>query len=74
MCVWSLCLIKFPGKYRLLLRQEQIHKLACNHYLTTEMALTPMATSEVVWCWYAVDYAEGEAKPEQFAVKFKVSF
>ena len=60
------------GKFRLLHRREQIFKLACNHNMTTEMKLQPLATSEVAWCWYAVDYADSEAKHEQFAVKFKV--
>ena len=28
--------------YRILLRRDQIHKIACNHYITTEQQLEPM--------------------------------
>ncbi|ELT98927.1 hypothetical protein CAPTEDRAFT_229185 [Capitella teleta] len=59
------------GRFRLLMRREQVLKVACNHYITEEMSLQPMATSETAWCWFAVDYAEGEAKNEQLAVKLK---
>lgn len=48
-----------------------MHKIACNHYLTKEMKLTPMNNSETAVCWYAMDYADGEPADEQFAVKFK---
>ena len=48
-----------------------MHKIACNHYLTKEMKLTPMANSDTAVCWYAMDYAEEEPMEEQFAVKFK---
>ncbi|KAL4232099.1 E3 SUMO-protein ligase RanBP2 [Mactra antiquata] len=62
---------KEMNKYRLLLRREQVHKLACNHLLTSDIKMTRMATSETSWCWIAQDYADGEAKIEQLAVKFK---
>ncbi|XP_053407821.1 E3 SUMO-protein ligase RanBP2-like [Mercenaria mercenaria] len=62
---------KETGKYRLLLRREQVHKLACNHLLTPDISVTPMNTSETAWCWTAQDYSEGECKVEQLAVKFK---
>ena len=29
--------------YRVLLRREQIHKIACNHFITTDMDLKPLA-------------------------------
>lgn len=62
------------GRYRLLLRREQVLKVACNHYITPDMQLQPLAASDRAWCWYAVDYAENEPKNEHLAVKFKVSF
>ncbi len=65
-------LIVLSGRFRILLRQEQVLKAACNHSLTTHMALKPLNTSEKSWCWYALDYAENEPKNEHFAVKFKV--
>merc|ERR1712096_83279 len=34
--------------------------------------LKPLSSSETALCWYAVDYAEGEPKTEQLAVKFKL--
>ncbi|ROT74978.1 hypothetical protein C7M84_006511 [Penaeus vannamei] len=46
------------NKFRLLQRREQVHKLCCNHYLTTQLQLRPMETSETAWCWYAKDYSE----------------
>ena len=58
----------------MLLRREQVFKLACNHSLTLDMQLKPMMSSETAWCWYAMDYAEGnKGQHQQFAVKFKVS-
>ncbi|KAL3864553.1 hypothetical protein ACJMK2_006225 [Sinanodonta woodiana] len=62
---------KISGTYRLLLRREQVFKLACNHRLTPELALKPMETSETSFCWTAYDFSEGDGKIEQFAVKFK---
>ena len=62
----------FLGKCRLLLRREQVHKLACNHLLTADLVFRPLNTSETSWCWTAQDYSEGEPKIEQLAVKFKV--
>lgn len=67
------CLIPSAGKYRFLLRREQVHKIACNHLLTPDLNVTSMNTSETAWCWTAQDFSEGEMKVEQLAVKFKVS-
>lgn len=61
------------GTYRLLLRREQVHKVACNHLLTTDMKLQPQRMTENAWCWFAQDFAEGEARMEQFAIRFKTS-
>lgn len=54
-----------------MLRREQVHKIACNHYLTKEMRLVPMNNSETAVCWFAMDFAEEEAAEEQFAARFK---
>ncbi|KAK3594749.1 hypothetical protein CHS0354_014176 [Potamilus streckersoni] len=62
---------KLSGNYRLLLRREQVFKLACNHRLTPDLTLKPMETSETSFCWTAYDFSEGDGKIEQFAVKFK---
>lgn len=60
------------GQYRLLLRREQVYKLACNQWLTPDLKFQPMSTSETAWCWVGQDFSDNEAKLEQLAVKFKV--
>lgn len=62
---------KETGKHRLLLRREQVHKLACNHLLTPELSFRPLNTSETSWCWTAQDYSDMEPRIEQLAVRFK---
>merc|ERR1711973_1016853 len=64
---------KQRNTYRVLLRRDQIHKIACNHLITTEMELKPLSSSETALCWYAMDYAEEEAKMEHLAVRFKTA-
>ena len=54
------------------MRREQIHKLCCNHYLSPDLILKPMSTSETAWCWNAMDYTNPEGTYEHFAVRFKV--
>lgn len=56
----------------MVLRRDQILKIACNHYITPDMGLNPMSTSETAICWYAIDYTDGTPVEEQFALKFKV--
>ena len=67
-------ILKHPKKntFRVLLRREQIHKIACNHLISTEMELKPMFGSETAVCWFAMDYADEEAKMENLAVRFKL--
>ena len=46
--------------------------MACNHLLTRDMELKPLASSEKAWCWYAMDFSEGceeEGSLEQLAVR-----
>lgn len=56
----------------MLLRREQILKIACNHYITPTINLTPLNTSETSVMWFANDYSEDKPTYEQFAIKFKV--
>ena len=63
---------KTEKKFRVLLRREQVHKIACNHYITTEMELKPMFNSDTAVCYFAMDFADEEPKMEQLAVKFKL--
>jgi len=60
------------GNYRLLMRREQVHKVACNHLLSAEIRLQPLQTSETTWCWFAMDYTEDEPAMQNFACRFKV--
>jgi len=45
--------------------------VACNHLISADMELKPLASSETSWCWTANDFSETEPRIEQFAVKFK---
>ena len=69
---WSNSIVLLLGNYRLLLRREQVHKVACNHLLTAEIKLQPLQTSETTWCWFAMDYSEDEPAMQNFACRFKV--
>jgi RanBP1 domain len=51
-----------------------VHKVACNHLLTTDMKLQAMQTSETAWCWFAYDYSDEEPRMDKFAVRFKVGY
>ena len=60
------------GKVRLLMRRDQVLKVCCNHFLSADMTLSPMANSERSWVWFtSCDVSEGTPKPEKFAAKFK---
>ena len=58
------------GRVRLLMRREQVLKLCCNHCLTPEMTLTTLRENQLAW-FTPCDFADGVAKPEKLAVKFK---
>jgi len=62
------------GSYRVLLRRDQVYKIACNHLISRDMSLKPLSSSETAWCWFAVDHSEGcppEGSHDQLAVRFK---
>jgi E3 SUMO-protein ligase RanBP2 len=61
---------KENGKYRILMRREQIHKLCANHAITPELELKPTA-KETQMMWGANDFSEEEMKTEKFLVRFK---
>ena len=59
-------------KVKLIMRRDQILKLCCNHNLTADMSLKPLATSEKTWTWFtSADYTDEVVKPEKLAAKFK---
>ena len=60
------------GRARLLMRRDQVLKICCNHYLTPDMTLTPMAGSSKAWTWFTLcDFADETPKPEKLAARFK---
>ena len=62
---------RVTGKVRVILRREQILKLACNFNLTPSIELKPMSTSDKAFQWICMDFSEGELTQEGLAVKFK---
>ncbi|XP_032349557.1 E3 SUMO-protein ligase RanBP2 isoform X1 [Camelus ferus] len=57
--------------YRVLMRRDQVFKVCANHVITKTMELKPLNVSNNALVWTASDYADGEAKVEQLAVRFK---
>ena len=64
---------KVSAVHRVLLRRDQVHKIAANHRITPEMELKPLASSETAWCWYAMDFSEGHEAEGSLAVRFKTA-
>ena len=60
------------GCGRVIMRRDQIKKLCANHVIGADMNLKPNVGSDRSWVWHtSADYSEGDAKPEQLAVRFK---
>ncbi|KAM6448060.1 ranBP2-like and GRIP domain-containing protein 4 isoform 2-T2 [Liasis olivaceus] len=57
--------------YRILMRRDQVLKVCANHIITKTIDLKPLNSSNNAMVWTATDYADGEAKIEQLAVRFK---
>ncbi|XP_068781927.1 ranBP2-like and GRIP domain-containing protein 4 isoform X5 [Struthio camelus] len=62
---------KVSGKFRLLMRRDQVLKICANHYINADMKLAPNAGSDKSFVWHALDYADEMPKPEQLAIRFK---
>jgi Ran-binding protein 1 len=62
---------KVTGKVRLIMRRDKTLKLCCNHYITSDMKLSPNVGSDRSWVWSVVaDFAEEEARQETLAIRF----
>ncbi len=57
---------------RLVMRRDKVLKLCANHWIASNMKLEPMKGSDKAWIWSAFDFAEGQGKMEQLAVRFKL--
>uniref|UniRef100_A0A2I3GEG3 RAN binding protein 2 n=1 Tax=Nomascus leucogenys TaxID=61853 RepID=A0A2I3GEG3_NOMLE len=57
---------------RIVMRRDQVLKLCANHRITPDTTLQNMKGTERVWVWTACDFADGERKVEQLAVRFKL--
>ena len=62
---------KVSGKYRILMRREQVLKVCLNHYIDTNMKMVVLKSSENSYCWFAKDYSDTDVRMEQLCVKFK---
>lgn len=62
---------KETKKVRLLMRRDKTHKVCANHYITSDMVLSPNVGSDRSWVWnVAADISDGEAKAETLAIRF----
>ncbi|XP_018495508.2 uncharacterized protein LOC100901212 [Galendromus occidentalis] len=61
---------KTTGKYRVLMRREQVLKICANHPILPGMELKPRP-KPTEHLWFAPDFADGEQKYEQFVIRFK---
>ncbi|KAI7860254.1 RanBP1 domain-containing protein [Circinella umbellata] len=58
-------------KVRLLMRRDKTHKVCANHFVTSEMSLSPNVGSDRSWVWNVLaDVSDGEAKAETLAIRF----
>ncbi|KAI0406693.1 hypothetical protein F4802DRAFT_91092 [Xylaria palmicola] len=63
---------KENGKTRLVMRRDKTLKVCANHYITPDMKIAPMSTSDRAWLWnVAADVSEGE--PEAITVSVRLA-
>ncbi|KAI1337871.1 hypothetical protein F5Y15DRAFT_389484 [Xylariaceae sp. FL0016] len=61
---------KENGKTRLVMRRDKTLKVCANHYITPDMTIAPMSTSDRAWLWnVAADVSEGEAEAMTVSVR-----
>ena len=53
------------------MRRDKTHKVCANHFVTSEMSLSPNVGSDRSWVWNVLaDVSDGEAKAETLAIRF----
>ncbi|KAI1828407.1 hypothetical protein F4861DRAFT_489969 [Xylaria intraflava] len=63
---------KENGKTRLVMRRDKTLKVCANHYITPDMKIAPMSTSDRAWLWnVGADVSEGE--PEAITVSVRLA-
>ena len=63
---------KLKGKSRILMRREQILKICCNHFITSDMCMSPFGTTQKSMMWYTLsDFSDEVCKPEKLVIRFK---
>ncbi|KAJ8123874.1 hypothetical protein ONZ43_g274 [Nemania bipapillata] len=63
---------KENGKTRLVMRRDKTLKVCANHYITPDMKIAAMSTSDRAWLWsVAADVSEGE--PEAITVSVRLA-
>ena len=54
------------------MRRDQVFRVCCNHFITSDMSLDSKEGSKAAWTWCTpADASEDEVRPEQFTIKFK---
>ncbi|CAK7213228.1 Ran GTPase binding protein Sbp1 [Sporothrix eucalyptigena] len=62
---------KENGKTRLVMRRDKTLKVCANHYILSDMRLSPNVGSDRSWVWNtAADVSEGEAEAMTLAIRF----
>lgn len=62
---------KQTHKVRLVMRRDKTLKVCANHYVTSDMKLSPNVGSDRSWVYnVAADVADGEATAETLAIRF----
>ncbi|ERS98044.1 Ran-binding protein 1 [Sporothrix schenckii 1099-18] len=62
---------KENGKTRLVMRRDKTLKVCANHYVLSDMRLSPNVGSDRSWVWNtAADVSEGEAEAMTLAIRF----
>jgi Ran-binding protein 1 len=61
---------KETAKIRVLMRRDKTHKICANHYISSDIVLSPNVGSDRSWVYTTVDFSEGESKQELLAIRF----